>query len=102
MHGDLIDWENANWNITNMDSYTLEYSEICKPLSLGLQIIPGAWNFTVGRTLCKNMRGYMNVITTAENQAKVFAMKNEGYDGYFIIAFYYFISEKLRHFSFKF
>ena len=62
-----MDWNTANWNVTNMEEYETEYKDICKPSALGLVLIPGEWNVTIAKNLCKNFRGNMNVITDAKN-----------------------------------
>ena len=54
-----------------MEQYETEYKEICKPSALGLVLIPGGWNITIAKKLCKNFRGNMNVITDAKNNEDV-------------------------------
>ena len=59
-----------------MEELDINYSDICKPEALGLQLIPGHWNITVALKLCKNFRGEINVITDKNNQEMVTNLVN--------------------------
>ena len=50
-----------------MLEYDTDYSKICNPPTLGLVLIPGLWNISYARTLCKNIGGDMNVIRDEAN-----------------------------------
>ena len=54
-----------------MEKYETTYENICKPSALGLVLFPGYWNITQGITLCKQVRGKMNVIKDANNSAQM-------------------------------
>ena len=53
-----------------MTEYEASYDQICKQ-NLGLVMFPGHWNITQAITLCKNVRGEINVIKNAKNNAQV-------------------------------
>ena len=53
-----------------MEEYEASYDQICNP-ALGLVMFPGYWNITQAITLCKNVRGEINVIKNAKNNAQV-------------------------------
>ena len=69
-YGDLVNWNTAKWNISNMEEYDASYDQICKH-ELGLVMFPGHWNITQGITLCKNVRGEINVIKDANNNEQL-------------------------------
>lgn len=69
--GDLMNWEEASWEVSNLSEYDTEYSTICNPPTLGLVLIPGLWNISYARTLCKNIGGDMNVIKDEANDGLV-------------------------------
>ena len=54
-----------------MEEYETDYENICKPLALGLVMFPGHWNITQAITICKNVKGEMNVIKDADNNAQM-------------------------------
>ena len=53
-----------------MAEYETSYDKICKQ-DLGLVMFPGHWNITQAITLCKNVRGEINVIKDAKNNKQV-------------------------------
>ena len=59
-----------------MEAYEASYEEICKH-DLGLVMFPGYWNITQAITLCKNVRGEINVINDANNNAQVIELANK-------------------------
>ena len=76
--GDLVNWETAKWDVYGMDHYEASYSDICDPPVLGLVLIPGSWNISYARTLCKNIGGDINVVKDKANNDKLakFAMED--------------------------
>ena len=59
-----------------MAEYEASYDQICKD-DLGLVMFPGHWNITQAITLCKNIRGEINVIKDANNNAQVIELANK-------------------------
>lgn len=53
-----------------MAEYEASYDEICNN-DLGLVMFPGHWNITQATTLCKNVKGEINVIKNANNTAQM-------------------------------
>ena len=53
-----------------MEEYETSYEHICKH-ELGLVMFPGHWNITQAITLCKNVKGEINVIKDANNSAQI-------------------------------
>ena len=62
-----MNWKTAKWEVSNMSEYDAKYSAICNPPTLGLVLIPGRWNISYARTLCRNIGGDMNVIRNKDN-----------------------------------
>ena len=54
-----------------MDTYNIEYEKICKPLELGLLLIPGSWSIYDARQMCKHLRGNMNVVLNEKDNDKI-------------------------------
>ena len=77
-YGDLVNWNTAKWEVLNMAEYEASYDQICKH-DLGLVMFPGHWNITQAITLCKNVKGEINVIKDANNNAQIreFLLKND-------------------------
>ena len=71
IYGDIIDWNTADWEVSGMEEYKSNYSNVCKPSALGLVLIPGPWNITEATKLCQNFRGQMNVITNEQNNEEL-------------------------------
>ena len=59
-----------------MEEYETSYGHICKR-ELGLVMFPGHWNITQAITLCKNVRGEINVIKDANNNAQVLELADK-------------------------
>ena len=68
IYGDIINWNLATWEVSNMEEYQTNYSNICKPTALGVILVPGEFEFQTGERLCRQMRGQMNVISDEYNQ----------------------------------
>ena len=68
LYGDIINWNLATWEASNMEEYQTNYSNICKPTALGVILVPGEFEFQTGERLCRQMRGQMNVISDEYNQ----------------------------------
>ena len=54
-----------------MDTYNIDYEKICKPLELGLLLIPGSWSIYDARQICNTLRGNMNVISNEKNNDEI-------------------------------
>ena len=65
--GDLVSWNTAQWNVSNMVEYEVTYDKICRGQVLRQEIFPGLRNYTTSLTLCQNVRG--NIIQV-ENEAQ--------------------------------
>ena len=72
----MVNWETAEWNVTNMKPYETTYESICKSQALGPVIFPGLWNFTTSLTLCKNVRGNLLQIRNESQQEKALKLMN--------------------------
>ena len=87
-NGNIINWNNAEWEVSGMVNYNTDYQKICKPSELGLVLVPGFWTVYEGSEICKNLRGNMNVISNKKNNDEIAdLMKNsemclKGADGF--------------------
>ena len=70
----MINWKKAVWDVRGMTTYNIEYEKICKPLEIGLILIPGFWSVYDSGRICKNLRGNMNVISNKENHDEIAEM----------------------------
>ena len=70
----MINWKKAVWDVRGMTTYNIEYEKICKPLEIGLILIPGFWSVYDSSRICKNLRGNMNVISNKENNDEIAEM----------------------------
>ena len=59
-----------------MEEYEASYNQICNQ-EQSLVMIPGNWNITQTITLCKNVRGEINVIKDPKNNEKVRELGNK-------------------------
>ena len=71
IYGDIVDWNTAEWEVSGMEEYKSNYTNVCKPSALGLVLIPGPWNITEATNLCQNFRGQLNVITSEQNNEEL-------------------------------
>lgn len=55
--GDLVNWANAEFDLTNMTIVAKDVSEICSPPQPGDVFIPERINFTGAVQLCRKLRG---------------------------------------------
>ena len=67
----MIDWKKAVWDVRGMTTYNIDYEKICKPLEIGLILIPGFWSVYDSSRICKNLRGNMNVISNKKNNDEI-------------------------------
>ena len=73
--GDLINWDDASWDVYGMNNYSSSYSSLCRKNELIK--IPGLWDFKSGIAMCNVLRGQINVITDYLNQESVLLLMNE-------------------------
>ena len=48
--GDLINWDDASWDVYGMNNYSSSYSSLCRKNELIK--IPGLWDFKSGIAMC--------------------------------------------------
>ena len=65
--GNIINWDLADWDISNMQLNEINYSSICTGDKNELEVFYNQ-DFDAGKVLCKALGGQMNVITDAKNQ----------------------------------
>ena len=65
--GDIVNWDSAQWDVSNMVEYEVTYDKICRDQELRQEIFSGLRNYTTSLTLCQNVRG--NIIQI-ENEAQ--------------------------------
>ena len=75
-YGDIVNWNSANWNVSGMEEYDTEYTNICEPKTVGLILMPGAWTVHESINICKVLRGEINVISDQTNQEKLMQLMN--------------------------
>ena len=66
--GNIVDWTDAEWELTNMKKENIEFSQMCKALSLGPVIVPERLPATEFKHLCNQFGGKMFVIKNEEDK----------------------------------
>ncbi len=66
MKGNIISWENAEFEKENVEEITMSLSNICVPVSPGHVVFPMRRDFQSHVGLCSKMRG---ITTTVQDQA---------------------------------
>ena len=66
INGNIVDWTDAEWELKNMKKHDVEFSKMCKALSIGPVIVPEKLPATEFKHLCNQFGGKMFVI---ENEA---------------------------------
>ena len=70
--GNVVDWTDAEWELTNMKKENIDFSKMCKALSLGPVIVPEKLPATEFKHLCNQFGGKMFVIKNeADRQTAV-------------------------------
>ena len=66
--GNIVDWTNAEWELTNMKKENMDLSKMCKALSLGPVIVPEKLPATEFKHLCNQFGGKMFVVKNEEDR----------------------------------
>ena len=74
--GDIINWDNSQWDVKNMIEYEVNYDDICKGQELGQVIFPGKRNFTTSLTLCQSVDGNLIEIESKGQHEKAIDLIN--------------------------
>ena len=70
--GDIINWDNAEWNAENMVKKSVEnHNDICQGNKLGLVPFPIPMNYSASLALCFGVRGAMSLIKDKEEDLAV-------------------------------
>ena len=62
INGNIVDWTDAEWELTNMKKVIIDFLKICKAQSLGPVIVPEKLPVTEFKHLCNQFGGKMFVI----------------------------------------
>ena len=77
-YGNIINWNNATWQVNDMEWYDTSYSEVCKKhLSNELLKLPGKWKLETGMQVCMQFKGQVNTITNPDNENKIIEFVNK-------------------------
>ena len=68
INGNIVDWTDAEWELTNMKKDNVDFSKMCKALSLGPVIVPEKLPATKFKHLCNQFGGKMFVIKNEEDR----------------------------------
>ena len=71
INGNIADWTDAEWELTNMEKIYVEFSAMCKALALGPIIVPEKLPATEFRHLCNQFGGKMFVIKNEADRQTV-------------------------------
>ena len=62
INGNIVDWTDVEWELTNMKKDNIDFSKMCKALSLGPVIVPEKLPAEEFKHLCNQFGGKMFVI----------------------------------------
>ena len=74
LKGDLVNWDESEWEIENMVSTDEGVHWICEPTRPGHVILPEKRNFTSHMSMCSKFRGKVSVV---EDESTMHAMDKE-------------------------
>ena len=75
--GDIVNWDTAQWDVSNMVEYEATYDKICRGQDLGELIFSSLRNYTAALTVCQNVHGNLiQVENEAQQQKAVDIIKN--------------------------
>ena len=80
MKGNIVNWNNAKWNITNLLASSIpEYERyLCKSESMGPVLIPEKLNITGMLNLCQQLNGKVFLMKDIESLQKVMQLRIVG------------------------
>ena len=76
-NGNVVDWSNSSWTFFNMRQIQIQSNHLGVCQFHEKVLVPGKWNFKSAKTICKALKGKMNLITNSENQQKVISLMEE-------------------------
>ena len=68
MKGNILNWTNAKWDITNMSVETLYRDRMCKAMSMGPVLIPEMLSAKGLKHLCNQVNGKVFLIKDDETR----------------------------------
>ena len=80
INGNIADWTAAEWELTNMQKIEVEFSAMCKALSLGPILVPEKLPATEFRHLCNQFGGKMFVIKNEEDRQTAVSFRQPAHD----------------------
>ena len=66
--GNLVNWDDSNWDLVNMTKRSVRYDELCNPRRPGHVMLPERRNITAMKTICNQMKAKMSVIRDQRTQ----------------------------------
>ena len=78
INGNIVDWTDAEWKLTNMKKVDVEFSKMCKALSLGPIAVPEKLPAPEFKRLCNQFGGKMFVIKNEEDRQTAVDFYNKG------------------------
>ena len=70
-NGNVINWQNAEWEVSEMVTYNADYQKICQPLELGVLLIPELKSIYDSNQICENLGGKINVISNKKSNDEI-------------------------------
>ena len=77
--GNIVNWETARWNVTNMEKNEVEDSKLCKAQQLGPVIFSERLSAFDLQNLCNKVNGGIFVIKSEEDKNITLPMKDSRY-----------------------
>ena len=78
LKGNIVNWNNAKWNITNLLASSITEKYLCKSESMGPVLIPERLNATGMLNLCQQLNGKVFLMKDNESLQKVMQLRIVG------------------------
>ena len=78
LRGNIVNWNNAKWNITNLLASTITEKHLCKSESMGPVLIPERLNATGMLNLCQQLNGKVFLMKDTKSLQKVMQLRIRG------------------------
>ena len=76
-NGNVLDWNTAKWNVTNMEEFDTDLKSLCQhQSSVELFLLPGSMTAINAHQVCLQLDGDINVVKSPEDLEHVSSLLN--------------------------
>ena len=80
LKGNVVNWDTAEWEVTNMEKIEVDENTLCKAQRLGPVILSERLSASHVKHLCNKVNGRIFVIKNEEDKNTAWPMKDSRYD----------------------